>query len=139
MRIGILSNSPDRAPNLRNSTNKVRENRLESLESEAGGESDSKRLGIAGLGVELGVNDGKAGVGGVELARGVDEELVLLSSAGGDDSEERRLEILNHLHARLSGVEPLGFVVRYQLLRARQLSFLALALREGFWGSWLLH
>lgn len=85
----------------------MRESRVEGFEREAGGETDGEGLGVAGLGVELGVENGEAGVGGVELAGGVDEELVLPGSAGGDDSEQRRLEVLYHLHARLSGVEPL--------------------------------
>ncbi|KAF7843113.1 hypothetical protein G2W53_000018 [Senna tora] len=87
------------------------------IESGAGGKANGERLGIARLGVELHVEEGKAGVESIDLSRRIGEKSVLLASAGGYHTEQRLLEIFDDLEGGSLGVQSLRLVVGYQLLR----------------------
>lgn len=80
------------------------------MEDGAGTDADGNGLGDAGLGIELHLEDGKAGVGVVELAS---EEAVLLVSGGGGGggAKEEGLEVGDSLQGGCSRVQAFGFVV----------------------------
>ena len=100
-------------------------------------------MGVSRLGIELHLENGEAGVGGVELPRRVHREPVLLASAGGDDSEEGGLEVVNDFEGGFLRFHALGFVVGDELFWGWELSLLCswrwLRGGNGRWSWWFFH
>lgn len=74
------------------------------------GDADGNRLWVAGLGIELHVENGEAGVDVVELSEGAGHENLLLGSSG-DEVVEEGLEVLDGLDRGILEIEALGLVV----------------------------
>lgn len=143
----MFSESPSRVPNLGNGTENMRKDSPYPIQGEARSNANSKSLSIARLGVQLHVKNGKAVIGGIDLSRGLDQELVFSASASGDDPEESCLEVFYHLNGGFLGVQPFWFVVGYQFLWLWHLHLLRpcgtvsgfLRDRNRIWGWRLLH
>lgn len=78
---GAFGSGTNGVPDAADAADDVRKDGVGAAEECAGSESYRERLADVGLGVELGVEDGEAGVGVVELAEGVGGEAVTLAAA----------------------------------------------------------
>lgn len=100
-RRGAPGGGPNGVPNATEADEDVRDGSIGAAKKRTGGEADGKGLAEAGLGVQLGLEDGEAGVGAVKLAEGVFHEALLPCATGGEGAVEEGLEIADGLKSSL--------------------------------------